>query len=68
MNPQISDTELFSAGLQFCFVQIVTLPWFFPRGIRLYLTYLISQKPMVERLELLKRFWSLIETGLLERL
>lgn len=36
---QISDTEVCTVGLLFCFDLIVTMLWLFPLGIRKYFTY-----------------------------
>lgn len=36
---QMSDTEIYTVGLLFCFDMIVTVLWLFPLGIRKCFTY-----------------------------
>lgn len=36
---QMSDTEVYTVGLLFCFDLIVTVLWLFPLGKRKYFTY-----------------------------
>lgn len=40
-SPPVSNTELYTVGLWFCFNSSVPVPWFFPLKIRKYVIYVL---------------------------